>query len=248
MKPFVIICQARSGSTMLGSALGRHPQVLMHGEVFGAHHFPLNFYGVDETLPWPTPIEIVLKRARDRDPINFLEEFIFADTGRTRVGFKFKYEEFSIWPQIVDYIKTHEIPVIMLSRADLFDRYISELEAEYSGFFNTTDQTTFGPTELDDVLSRLSIENLGRAIDKSLEYHNRFLTDFSGSQVLQVIYENLVSEWPVELSKICRFLDIAEINLPPITEKRSKKRLIGDLIDVNAARLALSELGYGDFL
>ena len=96
---FVLTGQARTGSTMMGSALGSHPDVVMHGELFGYPTSPLNFYGLDEGLPWPTPIETRLKIIRDQNTVEFLEQFVFAPTGRTAVGYKFKFEEFSALAQ-----------------------------------------------------------------------------------------------------------------------------------------------------
>ena len=248
MKPFVIICQARSGSTMLGSALSRHPQVIMHGEIFGAHHFPLNFYGIDENLPWPTPIEIILKKARDRNPGSFLEEFVFADTARARSGFKFKFEEFDIWPQVRDYIIANKMPIILLRRSNLLDRYLSEIEAEYSGFFNTTDKTTYGAMTKEEVFSKLTIGQIRLSIDKSREYQRTFSELFAGNPVFDLTYEDLTHNWHVKILRVCDFLGIAGVDLAPLTEKRAKRRLIDELCDVETTRRTLSEIGYTEFL
>ncbi len=36
-KRFILISPARSGSTMVRTALAAHPNILMHGEVMGTH-------------------------------------------------------------------------------------------------------------------------------------------------------------------------------------------------------------------
>jgi hypothetical protein len=178
VRQFVIVAEARSGTTMLGSAIGRHPQVVMHGEIFGAGHFPLNFYGIDEDLPWPTPLEIHLKKLRDRDPVQFLDQLVFADTARHAVGFKFKFQEFELWPGVQEYIRRREIPIIYIRRRNLLERYISDMEALHTGTFNSTDAASFGNVAQVNIAQLLTIERIKHALDMSLQYQSSFQSLF----------------------------------------------------------------------
>ena len=244
MIPFVIISQARSGSTMVGSAVSRHPNVVMHGEIFGAHHYPLNFYGVDENLPWPTPLEIALKKIRDHDVVNFLDQFVFADTARARVGFKFKFEEFALWPAVIDYIAERKVPIIYLRRLNLFDRYVSDVKAAHSGVFNTTDKANSGTVGVSDILSLLSVEKISQSIDAGKTYHNTLRDRFYANPILSLTYEGLLDDWAKCFRDICNFLKITELNLLPISERMPPNDHFDSVFDRSAARDALRRWGY----
>lgn len=143
---------------MLGTLLAQHPQIAMHGELFGNYPDPLNFYGVDENLAWPTPLETRLKKIRDADCKAFLDEWVFADTGRDCSGFKFKVEEFTLWPGVVEYICENRLVVLLLERKDALAPYVSEVCALSSGVFNSNDKSTTGsisaPAEHREIVSR----------------------------------------------------------------------------------------------
>ena len=51
---FIVICESRTGSTMLSTALWSHPDVCMHGEILQPRQFDenrvddiLEFFGID---------------------------------------------------------------------------------------------------------------------------------------------------------------------------------------------------------
>lgn len=223
MRPFVLISQARSGSTMLGTTLGAHPQVAMHGEIFGDHHFPLNFYGIDESLPWPTPLEIKLKQIRDRDPFGFLDGFVFADTARLRVGFKFKFEEFTAWPHVVDYIRQRQIDIIYLQRKDKLRAFLSQLIADARGSFNSTDKLSFGPAGGGDLQTLASPERARAFIGQASAFDAAFRQAFGeGNRVLEVFYEDITATWDKVFASVCRFLGLDAVDLAPATRRRDQ--------------------------
>ena len=238
MKRFVVISRARSGSTMLGSMLGAHPQVVMHGEIFGAHHYPLNFYGINERLPWPTPLELCLKRIRDSDARYFLDSFVYSETARACVGFKFKFEEFDLWPVVLSYIVENNISVILLNRQKLFARYLSEIKAINRGRFNTNDNVQFGGRVEGNIDRLLSKERIEEDIDKSLKYYRLCEELFCSQSMLKLSYEDFTSDMRRVSSEIYAFLDIENIDLEPSTKKISSEHGESDSINIDGIRSA----------
>src|SRR5262250_573283 len=86
---FIVLCAARTGSTMLRHMLNSHPDVRCHGEVMTGS---LDALSGDDRDPDPSVTRALVDR-RERDPQDFLEEVVL-DPGPARaVGFKIKYEE-----------------------------------------------------------------------------------------------------------------------------------------------------------
>jgi hypothetical protein len=223
---FAVVSRARSGGTMVATALERHPEILMHGEIFGPPIFPLTFYGIDGELPWPTPIETVLKKIRDEDPARFLDQFVFAETGRRRVGFRFKFEEFGIWPSVVAYLRDRATPIILVRRRNLVDRLKSAISATTTGSFNTSDQVSMG-AYAEELGGPVDGEAIEREIHETEGMYEDFLANFAGSPILDLAYEELVSDWLGQVGRICRFLGITELALEPRTRKRDHENLAG---------------------
>ena len=232
LQRFVIVSQARSGSTMLGTAMGRHPQVIMHGEIFGGYNYPLNFYGIDERMPWPTPLEIALKKIRDRDITRFLNDFVFCNTARKAIGFKFKFEEFALWPTVPDFIVREKIKIIFLRRRNLLQRYFSEVEALATGSFNTTDSVGTGSAII-DVDSAWSLPAINDALEASHAFEQTAEKRFSDNPVLRLDYEDMISDWNQCFTAVSNFLGIVALVQDPISEKRGGSDTIRQRIDLN---------------
>ena len=244
MTRFVVISEARSGSTMLGSALASHPQMLMHGEIFGTGPAPLNFYGIDEMLPWPTPIEIHLKKSRDADPVRFLDELVFAETARQAIGFKFKFEEFTDWPAVVDYITSRRLHVLFIRRQNLFDRYISEVEALATGHFNSTDSTQNTPMSEAWLRDALTPDAVSQAIEKGLALENMLHTCFFRNPRTELVYEEIVGWEDAVSAKICNFLGIVPMPLQAQTVKMRGTKRVSLFGDLNELRKQIQKKGY----
>lgn len=245
MRPFVLISQARSGSTMLGSALGQHAQLIMHGEVFGAYQFPLNFYGVDERLPWPTPLEIKLKKLRDADPLAFIEEWLLADCSKTWCGFKLKFEEFDIWPKVVSYISDSRMPIIFLKRRNLLARYVSEVIAGELGSFNSTDNASYGRGSHQNVLAALAKNKATEAITASLRYDELFRNKFTRNPIHRIYYEDALVGWETFFRDICSYMEIDYVPILPLSKKR-ETALDKEMTD--AISMLYTEIGNKEYL
>ena len=122
---YVILCQARTGSTYLVRLLRSHPGVVSHGELF----HPRAIYYADRAAR----MDAEAVAARDADPVGFLEALQAAAPPGVPVGFK-------IFPNhsatIFDYVRSRpELGRIVLRRSNLLAQYSSERIAERTGRF-----------------------------------------------------------------------------------------------------------------
>jgi hypothetical protein len=84
---FVILAAPRTGSNMLCTLLGSHPDVLCHHELFNPDGV---FYALELR---DGPFDLGGIKERDRDPLAFLERAWAADLGHSHVGFKMTHRQ-----------------------------------------------------------------------------------------------------------------------------------------------------------
>ena len=121
MEKFVLIAQARSGSTLLRQSLQAHPDIICHGEVLSRKWInglvPLRNPGVDRS---PRGVVELLMETRDNDIAGFLETNIYAFDAQA-VGFKIVYEDLFMSERsddIVSYIQSTGLRVFHLIRGN----------------------------------------------------------------------------------------------------------------------------------
>jgi hypothetical protein len=83
----VILAAPRTGSNMMCTLLGSHPDVLCHHELFNPRGV---FYALDLR---DGSFDLGGIEERDRDPLAFLERVWAADLGHTHVGFKMTHRQ-----------------------------------------------------------------------------------------------------------------------------------------------------------
>lgn len=122
---YVILCQARTGSTYLVRLLRSHPGVVSHGELF----HPRAIYYADRKAR----MDAEALAARDADPVAFLHALQAAAPRGVPVGFK-------IFPHhsatILDHVRASpQLRRILLRRDNLLAQFSSERIAEFTGQF-----------------------------------------------------------------------------------------------------------------
>lgn len=243
---FVLTGQARTGSTMLGSALGAHPDVVMHGELFGEVSTPLNFYGIDERLPWPTPLENYLKQLRDHDIVGFLERYVYAKTGRSAVGYKFKFEEFSRWPKVADYIERTRPKLIYIRRQNLWQRYLSGRETLITDSYNSADSISRSLSAAREQAPITPAEIQG-AFEAEERLDHEFRTRFAPHPVLEVTYEDMLADFIGTMVRTCAFLEIDFVETVPFVTRRKAERKVHRLINFPLIRKHFAGTKYAQF-
>lgn len=128
---FVILAARRSGSNLLCSLLGSHPQVRCHHELFNPNGI---FTVLDEREETTTADALA---ARGRDPLGFLDR-IWGDTrGARAIGFKMTPEQA---PDVLAHVLVDAgIAKIVLRRQNPLRRLVSERIADATGRWEAYD-------------------------------------------------------------------------------------------------------------
>lgn len=128
---FVILAARRSGSNLLCSLLGSHPEVRCHHELFNPKGI---FTTLEERDAADAPQTI---RARDRDPLGFLDR-VWADTRQARaIGFKMTPDQA---PGVLAHVLADPgIAKIVLRRRNALRRLVSERIADATGRWEAYD-------------------------------------------------------------------------------------------------------------
>ncbi len=208
---FVIIGQARAGTTMLVSALDKHPEVLCHGEVF---HPDGPFFGVPG-MPDQSPI---LRHYRNLFPIAFMNALVFRglQDGIHAVGFKILSRQLR-WcrnPVLIDRLLSDgRTRFIQLYRENKLKMLLSLTFAKQSGVWSSSDKLG-KPAAV-----RLDPEMCRQMFTRFDEHESFVRRTFAGEHLMSVGYEELVSDPSSHLSKIQTHLGLDVEEIGPSTEK-----------------------------
>lgn len=236
---FIILCAARTGSTMLKHFLHSHPDIWCHGEVFGDEVH--GFVGVG----FRSPLRPVLKSIRSERPREFLHDFVFAPEAARAVGFKIKYEELS-QPELrwlLDELRAEpDLHVIHLFRQNRLKRFVSwYLSARVHHIMNITNEKDRPARTTIRVSPRECLDDF--AATARLEA--QFLDWFAGKPSITTTYEALLAD-PAELPRIVAFLGVDPFAVQTKTLKMNSDNL-RDLVenyDELAAALAGTEFAH----
>ena len=219
----MILGQARSGTSMLVSALNQHAGVLCFGEVFNPKG---PFFGV-RGMRNPSPI---WTHYRNLFPIAFMNALVFRglqDDIHT-VGFKILSSQLR-WcrnPVLIDRLVSDDrIRFVRLYRENKLKMLLSRTLAQQTGLWSSSD------TPSKPVAIRLDPALCAQAFSK-FEEHEAFLRrTFAGDRLFSISYEQLVSDLSLHLSRIQTHLglDVEEIGPSTVKQRRwPERRLISN--------------------
>lgn len=128
---FVILAARRSGSNLLCSLLGSHPEVRCHHELFNPNGI---FTTLDERNEATTVDALA---ARDRDPLGFLDRTWGDARGARAIGFKMTPDQA---PDVLAHVLADAgIAKIVLRRQNALRRLVSERIADVTGRWEAYD-------------------------------------------------------------------------------------------------------------
>jgi LPS sulfotransferase NodH len=217
---FVIVCAARTGSTMLRLLLNSHPRICSHGEVYQP---PIHgFVGLEPGVP--SPLRSWLAKQREADPVRWLHEFVFLDDGEHAVGFKLLYETLfqRQWQRLQHALEVdRQVRVIHLTRKNRLRRLVSRRRADSTGVLlaRTDDERARSPKvtlSLEEALADFS------AIERE-ELQVREL--FAHHPMLEVTYEDLVDSENSSLDQLQRWLEVEPIELSTLSVRIGSDQL-----------------------
>lgn len=255
---FIILSHARTGSTMLASALHLSPEIACFREIFNPLRAGVGFHveGYDNHSSAD-------RELRDADFRRFLRERIFCEhpTPVRAAGFKIEYSHFQAFPGLLDeLVNDPELRVIHVRRRNLLRVMISERIAVQSGVWVEDKRKTFRsklrlsntlraalhPLRVGSRLWRflrpreapwkatrqalsLSPDECGAFFREIEETSSSFDRTFGDHPLLPVYYEDLVAQRGRVLDGVQSFLGLQTQRLAPTTRRQNPEPL-SDLI------------------
>ncbi|MGB3468872.1 MAG: sulfotransferase [Cyclobacteriaceae bacterium] len=193
---FIILCQPRTGSTLLHTYLNSHPNIYSYGE-------------------------ILRRSSEKKQQINLFSDVFGQHSPAVKsVGLKIFYA-YRDHPEFCGYFReiadNKEIRIIHLTRDDLLSSFLSLKRAEKTQIWSTTGEknreqhTNFQPDP----------EDFKQYLLRNEEESNIVKQLFRNHDMLEVNYESLSSQPDLTLRKVQIFLEVPEKKLFSILKKQS---------------------------
>lgn len=249
-RPFVIVCNIRTGSTMLSSLLSSHPNIICFFELFHRHleAVPFSVPGYQRKADQPAIVNL-----RNTDPVEFLNTQIFKPhrPNIQAVGFKLLYpqgrkdnpwwnqSEFDRWWQNIghepkwDHAKTDlwqylkenkEIAIIHLKRENLLRSKVSGLTAQATGNWGVGATGGFGRNP-SDYHFELNFEECLKDFNAHRRMEDEADEYFKGHAKLNLTYEEIVTNPEGTSFRVQSFLGVPFQSLTTQTRKQASKPL-----------------------
>ncbi|HET6628896.1 MAG TPA: sulfotransferase [Woeseiaceae bacterium] len=224
-KPFAIVADLRTGSTLLATSLDEHPQIRCYGELFHSKELPDNrIEGFDRL---GASAEAILERsmqARGVEACGFKAMIFLPLPSTTHWA--------DAWSRIREL---PELRVIWLTRRDRLAQYASAEVVRHTGVFHPHDNDRVYRPEHRPVI-RIDPDEFRswvRERDAQLRRRREML---HGVPALDLDYETLTGDWERSTACIQRFL---EVDVEPLVQQKKKqeRRPLADVI-ANYAELA----------
>jgi LPS sulfotransferase NodH len=243
MTPFLVVGMPRTGSTLLQTTLGQHPDIRSYSELF---------HPVDQERMGPhaiaTPDGPVFYIPAAGDALDFLRQHVWIPGAPKAIGFKL----------FADYLKcegTHRLflrlrdawpslRVIHIARRNLLECWASHASAKATGRWVDAN----GTMPKNDTLLHADPTVLS-AFFHSHDACNRFLRetfDVPG-RYMSVYYEDMVADFHGTAARLYRFLGVADRPVVMQTHKQRARRALDMIDNVDVLRTSFSGTPYGDF-
>lgn len=201
---FLILCQPRTGSSLLNASLRKHPELVMHREILN-HQQP-------HKLPQDGKERI---RA------------VFANQSAPAIGFNVhafqpdrRWSGWKDWEPAWDAIaEDRGIKIIHLERLDTLAQFVSWKIAQMTGLWGEQKALTTRPTVFVERGELRWFREWNRAVFawrlSHLQHHH----------ILQITYESLYEGWEDSLLRIQSFLGVRQQSLPQAVQKNETRPL-----------------------
>lgn len=193
-KKFVVLSASRSGTSALIVALGTHPDVLVHGEIF------------HEKTEWHIHSEYLAAHditRREVDPVGFVKELLESELGRNIVGFKMWRTQSE---PACDYVlENADIYKVILERKNRLAALSSSLLARRTQVWNVRGLV---PLKEENYAPKLDFNV--RAFRRFIEVHDKLFAYYrsrANGPVINLTYENVAQ---LEISNLLSALEISD--------------------------------------
>ena len=193
---FALLCEPRSGSTLLHTYLNAHTQVLSYGEV------------------------LRMEREKGNKTNTLVSDLVFRPHARQikAVGLKLFYEyvdHLDYRDSFVQIVQRKDVKIIHLVRNNLLELYVSLKTAEQTNVWSTTQPSGKSiPIQVD-------VNDYQKFVSLHRQHQAHFIELFTDHAVLTVTYEAL-AEYPQQtLLTVQKFLGVEPQNLFTLLTKQS---------------------------
>ncbi|MBY0526426.1 MAG: hypothetical protein K2R98_23735 [Gemmataceae bacterium] len=250
LERFVLLASPRTGSNLVGLALGSHPAVVMRGELFhpveaerkawqeasSQFTIPLNDYYHDGT-----------------DPVAYLEKNVYgwpSPAEKKAAGFKLFYTHLrdrgtvAFWDWLA---ANRDIRIIHLYRKRLLEAFVSYAIANRTHEWLQMANAPAG-TAAHTPLT-IDTEQLKRYIDENIEYFEQMQSTFASHPLLTIEYHaDVCDRFEDTMQRIETLLDIESMPLPQKLRKQAKLPLSEEVANWHEIHDALEGTRYEVYL
>ena len=206
---FIILARSRVGTNLLISYLNSHPNIFALGEMWGNNHHT-------ETIAY-----------RKSNPLEYLSMYCYRgyDKCIKAVGFKIFYyhpvngESRLIWNNLQD---SKDIKVIHLKRSNILRTHLSRAIAGKTDKWTVTGSKNIS---LENKAVKLSADECLKVFQQTRKWETEADDFFKQHSVLEVNYEDLISDAHNELEKVQNFLDLPLKRLKTSLKKQNPEPL-----------------------
>lgn len=201
MIKFVVLSTQRSGSTFLATSLSSHPRIHCYEEIFLCTNHDPETYLTYRTASLNRRLAHLFQRKQLIDEY-LLDLYTANEHSGDAVGFKLMYPQIRQLPEIVAWIKEHNIKVIHLIRQNTLKVIVSHQAAKKRKLYHLTQPLTH--------ISKVHLTP--RKVKSSLVYLTqqvqKYRRIFADNPYLEVAYESFVAHQNYETQRILQFLRI----------------------------------------
>lgn len=246
-KKFIIVCQARTGSTLLTTALRQNPAIVENGEVFLRIYDYVLMFGLNWLEQGPQfPLAYKLAQVREQNYVSFLYEWAFYPGKAQVAGFKFKYEELSLpeYKDLVDIVaEDTSIAILHLVRDNLLERLLSQKRALDSWIFEIPHQHEPLETKSFYIEPQECLEEFRTSEHLQAYYRNLF----KEHDILELRYEDLIGKFDNVMRYVQDFLGVKPIETQKMLRKIQRGTLRERLINYDEPKEFFKDMPYVRF-
>lgn len=220
MIKFIILSTQRSGSAFLVTSLTSHPRIHCYREIFLATNPQPESYRTYRTQSLQHRVAHVFQGKRLID--SYLTQLYCPEGQGDAVGFKFMYSQAETLPEVVTWLRNHQVKVIHLIRTNILKKIVSNQTAKVRKIYHSTE-----PVEA--IKIRINTKKLKRTLTYVTHQIEIYRVVFKDNPYLELTYESFVANRDRETQRLLQFLHISE---PCIS-------LTSDLVKLNSDSLEM---------
>lgn len=202
-KKFVLLSAARSGTSMVMGALRKHPQFIIHGEIFHPRiewHIRAEFLACNDI------------QKRETDPVEFTKDILSQNFGKDVVGFKIWYSQ-SV--EACEYVMSDpDIIKIILERQNKLAHFSSGLLAQKTQVWNMK-----GKLKPSDKIPENTVSFKESHFLNFVKNNQDLFEIYGQKSVGPVLHLNYCQAARLEFDEIFSTLGVKNLQLAPPTNK-----------------------------